>query len=63
MQDARYFRSQAELCLELAHQVSDRRMADSLRSEAAQYFMRATELETDQKSAPPPSQGDGAGRH
>ena len=61
MQDARYFRSQAELCLELARQVSDRRMADSLRSDAAQYFLRATELETAKESAS--SQGEGAERH
>ena len=63
MQDARYFRSQAELCLEMARQVSDRRMAESLRLDAAQYFMRATELEDHTEPAASPPRRDGAGNH
>jgi uncharacterized membrane-anchored protein YhcB (DUF1043 family) len=45
MQDARYFRSRAELCLKLANQISDLRSADQLRAEAAQHFARAAELD------------------
>ena len=44
MQDARYFRNQAELCLKLANQMSDLRSADHLRMEAAQHFAKAAEL-------------------
>jgi hypothetical protein len=53
MQDARYFRDQAALCLEIARQVSDSQMAESLRSDAAQYHMKAAELETEQADSRP----------
>ncbi len=53
MQDARYFRDQAALCLEIARQVSDRHLAESLRLDAAQYFMRANELENVTPASPP----------
>ena len=46
MPDAGYFRSQAELCLRLAAQISDRREADALRVRAAHYEARAVEVET-----------------
>lgn len=62
MQDAHYFRSQAELCLEMARQVSDRRLAESLRLDAAQYFLRATELEDRTEPAASPRR-NGADRH
>jgi hypothetical protein len=47
MADARYFCSQAELCLQIARQISNRRDADNLRAMAAQYEARAEVLETD----------------
>jgi hypothetical protein len=43
--DARYWRGQAAHCLEIAKQLSDRHGADQMRSTAAEYFSRATELE------------------
>ncbi len=46
MQDARYFRSQAELCLEIAKQMSDLKAAENLGASAATYLARAVELET-----------------
>ena len=53
----RYLRAQAELCLEMARQVSDRATADNLRAEAARYHAEATEIETGVKTwvvkAPP----------
>jgi len=63
MQDAHYLRNQAELCLEMARQVSDRRLAESLRLDAAQYFMRATDLEANQHPAASPPRSDGTDRH
>ena len=45
MQDARYFRDQAALCLEIARQMSDGKTADRLRTEAADHFALATSLE------------------
>jgi len=51
MQDARYFREHAELCLEMARQVSDRRSAESLRSDARHYFERADELDSHDDAA------------
>jgi hypothetical protein len=47
VQDARYWRDQAALCLEMARQMSDRRTADNLRATAAQYFAKATALEAE----------------
>ena len=49
MQDARYLRAQAALCLEIAAQMSDRRTAEKLRAEAAGYHARAAELEEGQE--------------
>ena len=43
--DARYWREQAVLCLEIARQISDRRAADKMRATATEYFARAAELE------------------
>jgi hypothetical protein len=45
MQSARYLRSQAELCLELAQQISNCREAERLRITAADYFCRAVDAE------------------
>ena len=52
MRDAKYLRAQAELCLEMARQVSDPKTADSLRVEAAHYQAEAAETETGVKTAP-----------
>jgi hypothetical protein len=46
MRDARYLRAQAELCLEMARQMSDQTTADNLRTEAARYHAEAAEIET-----------------
>lgn len=51
MQDVRYLRSQAELFLELAGQMSDRRAAESFRISAAEYLARVVELELGNGSA------------
>ena len=50
MRDARYLRAQAELCLEMAGQVSDRATADNLRADAARYHAEAAEIETGVKT-------------
>jgi hypothetical protein len=47
MQDARYWRGRAVLCLDLARRLSDPRAADKLRSDAATSFAKATELEAE----------------
>jgi hypothetical protein len=46
MQDAGFLRTQAEMCLEVARKLSDRKAAENLRAKAAEYFSRAVELET-----------------
>ena len=48
MQDARYFRAQAQLFLEMARQMSDRKAAEGLQEKAADYHRRATDLEAGQ---------------
>ena len=45
MQDARYLRAQARLCLEIASVLSDAKAAEKLRGEAASYHARAAEIE------------------
>jgi hypothetical protein len=50
VQDARYWRGQAALCLELARQMSDVNAADRMRVNAAQYFAKATEWEKDHEA-------------
>jgi hypothetical protein len=45
MQSAQYLRSQAELNLELAQQLSNRHDAERLRLTAADYFRRAADAE------------------
>jgi hypothetical protein len=51
MQDAGYFRSQAELCLQIARALSDHKAAENLRAVAAQYLVRALETEPQLGSA------------
>ena len=68
MQDARYLRDQAALCLEIARQVSDRQLSDTLRHDAAQYYERATQLELRQlsrfaESAASSPRNEEAGKH
>jgi hypothetical protein len=45
MRDAQYLRAQAELCLELARQISDQKTAANLQAEAARYRAEAAEIE------------------
>jgi hypothetical protein len=57
VQDGGFLRSQAEMCLEVAGKISDRKAADNLRAKAAEYFSRAVELETARgklSNVPPP---------
>ena len=51
--DARYWREQAALCLEIARQISDRPAADKMRVTAAEYSARAAELDERAKAAAP----------
>jgi hypothetical protein len=53
MRDARYLRAQAELCMEMASQMSDRKAAEKLRAEAARYHSEAAELEGMEASSSP----------
>jgi hypothetical protein len=62
MQSAQYCRAQAELCLELARQMSDLKDAAQLRLEAADYFARAVEVERQPSPAPRSGARDRAGR-
>jgi hypothetical protein len=52
MQSVRYHREQAELCLEMAHQMSDRDAADGLFAAAARHLAQAIELEKRDGTAP-----------
>jgi hypothetical protein len=45
MERAQYFRAQAERCLRLANQITDKPMAESLRAAAAEYHARAIEAD------------------
>jgi hypothetical protein len=54
MQTARYHREQAELCLEMARSMRDRRAADILRAAAVRHFEQAIELEKMQDHPPAP---------
>jgi hypothetical protein len=58
MQSARYLRSQAELYLELAQQLSNRHDAEQLRLAAAEYFRRAVDVErqSEVREPSPPSE-------
>jgi len=52
MRDARYLRAQAELCLEIARQMSDPRAAEQLRADAARYHDEAAAIEGMEPSGP-----------
>jgi len=45
MRDVRYLRAQADLCLEMARQMSSEATSKSLRAEAARYHAEAAEIE------------------
>ena len=53
MRDARELRAQAELCLEIARQMSDREAAEQLRADAARYHAAAAEIEGMEPSTQP----------
>ena len=55
MRDARYLRSQAAWCLELARQMSDRKTADNLKAEAARYQAEALVIEEREPSGQDPA--------
>jgi hypothetical protein len=45
MQDTGYLRSQAELCLRMAYEIGDDKLAAQFRAAATQYILRAAEPE------------------
>ena len=49
MRDAQHLRAQAELCLELARQISDHKAAENLQTEAARYHAEAAEMEAERQ--------------
>jgi hypothetical protein len=49
--DARYWREQAVLCMEIARQITDRRAADQMRATATEYFARAEKLDKPSRSS------------
>jgi hypothetical protein len=52
MQDARYLRAQAALCLEMARQMTDPKHAERMRANADQYQERAASLEAGHETPP-----------
>ena len=63
MQDARYFRDQAMLCLEIARQVSNRQLAVKLQMEAAHFIDKATAFEKGTGPAASAPASEGAAQH
>jgi hypothetical protein len=55
MRDARYLRAQAELCLEIARQMSDPKAAENLKAEAARYHAEAATIEGTEPAISPMS--------
>ena len=51
MRDAKYLRAEAELCLDMARQVSDPVASDDLRAEAARFQAEADEIESGVKTS------------
>jgi hypothetical protein len=63
MQDARYFRDQAALSLEIAGRMSVPRVAEKLRSDAARFFAKAVKVERQAEVAvQPPAVTEGDSR-
>jgi hypothetical protein len=54
MRDARYLRAQAEFCLEMARQMSDRQAAENLRDQASRYHAEAAALEAGEQGLASP---------
>jgi hypothetical protein len=52
MQDAKYLRTQAALCLEIASQMSDPKSREKLQADAAQYHAQAVQLEASEELRP-----------
>jgi hypothetical protein len=52
MRDANYLRAQADLCLEIARQISDHATAEDLRAEAARFQDEAAAIEAAEKLDP-----------
>ena len=52
MRDAQYLRAQAELCLEVARQISDLKTAENLKAEAARYNAEAAAVEAAEQPGP-----------
>jgi hypothetical protein len=50
MRDAQYLRAQAELCLEVARQISDLKTAENLKAEAVRYHAEAASVEAAEQS-------------
>jgi hypothetical protein len=50
MRDEPYLRAQAELCLEMARQMSDQATSKNLRAEAARYHAEAAELDAETRT-------------
>lgn len=50
MRDAHYLRAQAELCLEVARQISELKTAENLKAEAARYHAEAAAVEAGDQS-------------
>ena len=57
MRDARYFRSQAAMCLRFAGQLNHRSEAEALRALAAEYLERAAALEAGKSGSEASSTG------
>lgn len=53
MRDARYLRAQAELCLEIACQMSDPKAAEQLKADAARYHDEAAAMDSEVPAMPP----------
>jgi hypothetical protein len=54
MRDARYLRAQAEFCLEMALQMSDRQAVENLTAQAARFHAEAAALEAGEDPLDPP---------
>lgn len=49
MRDAQHLRAQAQLCLELARQISDYKTVENLQAEAARHYAEAAEIEAERQ--------------
>lgn len=49
MRDAQHLRAQAQLCLELARQISDYKTVENLQAEAARHYVEAAEIEAERQ--------------